>query len=345
VGKVRFVLVDCIGVTETDKTESKSLESKPGVSTEKLMLQIARGDRHSDSLRSLGNRLIRLDIKLSDAQRKHLSQMADKPLALIAGELIHATNEDALVTAAKAKTGKEEVSKTDIQAAFEKTADELVKPFHNPDFRELIEQYRKSTDQLIDDIADEIVSAGYDEEKAKGLISSWQQFMDDHKNELDAIQLIYQQPYQTRHLSYLQIEALADAIKQPPYNIAPLEVWKAYEQLEKNKVKGVPVRELLTNIIGLIRFSTGLSDVLEPFTQLVNERFSNWLLQQESEFSAEQLQWLERIKDQIGQNVEMTVEDFEFTPFNQNGGLLKARELFGENLQNLISDLNGYLIA
>ena len=48
------------------------------------------------------------------------------------------------------------------------------------------------------------------------------------------------------------------------------------EGLEKNKVKGVPAKELLTNIVSLIRFSTGLSDVLEPFTELVNSRFENW---------------------------------------------------------------------
>ena len=61
-GKSRFVLVDCVGVTETDKTETKSLETKPSVSTEKLMKQVARGERHSDTLRALGNRMIRLDL-------------------------------------------------------------------------------------------------------------------------------------------------------------------------------------------------------------------------------------------------------------------------------------------
>ena len=68
----------------------------------------------------------------------------------------------------------------------------------------------------------------------------------------------------------------------------------------------------------------------------------------------EQLDWLNRIKDQIAQNAEMTMDDFEYTPFNQEGlpaplrqagGLLKARELFGKDLQPIIDELNGYLIA
>ncbi|MBT2969588.1 MAG: DEAD/DEAH box helicase family protein [Candidatus Thiodiazotropha sp. (ex Ctena orbiculata)] len=361
-GKSRFVLVDCVGVTETDKTETKSLETKPSISTLKLMEQIARGDRHSDTLRALGNRLIRLDLKLNDQQRKRVNELAGKPLALIAGELIHATNEEPLIEAAKIDAKTEEPNEKQIQEAFKPKADILIKPFHNPDLRELLEEYRKETDQLIDDSADELISAGYDEEKAEVLIQNWQQFIQDNKNELDAIQLIYQQPYQKRHLSYEQIEKLAEEIQQPPYNLAPIEVWKAYEQLEKNKVKGVPPKELLTNIVSLIRYSTGLSDVLEPFTELVNNRFDNWLKQQELArqtsdtsrhsreggnpvFSKEQLAWLNKIKDQIAQNAEMTVDDFNYIPFNQEGGLLKARELFGKELDNIIQELNGYLIA
>ncbi|MEW8584378.1 MAG: type I restriction-modification enzyme R subunit C-terminal domain-containing protein, partial [Candidatus Thiodiazotropha sp.] len=366
-GKSRFVLVDCVGVTETDKTETKSLETKPSVSTLKLMEQIARGDRHSDTLRALGNRLIRLDLKLNDLQRKRINDLLKEtletpsPLAgegrgegdlippttltAIASNLIHSTNEEHLIKAAQAKVGKEEVTEQEIQKTFKPKADELIKPFHNPDLRELIETLRKDTDQLIDDSADELITAGYDEENAELLIQNWQQFIQDHKNELDAIQLIYQKPYQKRHLSYEQIEKLAEEIQQPPYNLAPIEVWKAYEQLEKNKVKGVPPKELLTNIVSLIRFSTGLSDVLEPFTELVNNRFDNWLKQQGKAFQPEQLVWLNKIKDQIAQNAEMTVDDFNYIPFNQEGGLLKARELFGKDLVPLIEELNCELIA
>ncbi len=399
-GKSRFVLVDCVGVTETDKTETKSLETKPSVSTAKLMEQVARGDRHSETLRALGNRMIRLDLKLNEQQRKRVNDLLSQsmseiqdPLPLegesnkstpsplagegwgegdllppttltaIASNLIHSTNEEHLVKDAQTQVGKEEVTEQEIQKAFKPKADILIKPFHNPDLRELIEELRKDTDQLIDDSADELVAAGYDEEKAEVLIQNWQRFIQDHKNELDAIQLIYQQPYQKRHLSYEQIEKLAEEIKQPPYNLAPIEVWKAYEKLERNKVKGVPPKELLTNIVSLIRFSTGLSDVLEPFTELVNNRFDNWLKQQnqlpplpqgegrgeggvkDEKFTPDQLAWLNKIKDQIAQNAEMTEEDFNYIPFNQEGGLLKARELFGKELEPLISELNGYLIA
>ena len=65
------------------------------------MEQVARGDRHSETLRALGNRMIRLDLKLNEQQRKRVNELAGKPLALIAGELIHATNEEPLIEAAE----------------------------------------------------------------------------------------------------------------------------------------------------------------------------------------------------------------------------------------------------
>jgi type I restriction enzyme R subunit len=369
--KTRFVLVDAVGVTETDKTETKSLESKPSVSTEKLMQQIAMGDRSPESLQTLGNRLIRLDSKLSDPQRKQinkqlhtaLEQMGESTeeasLTLVAAKLIHAGNTDYLAEKIKAQHGTDEVSDEERKAIYEPMADNAIKPFHNPDLRELLETLRRNTDQLIDDSADELMEAGYDEEKAKGLVKRYQEFIADHQDELAAIQLIYSKPYKQRHLSYQQIEDLAEQIKQPPYNIAPLSVWKAYEQLEKNKVKGVPAKELLTNIVSLIRFSTGLSEVLEPFPALVNERFTTWLDQQEKQkedqaalsggvkaFNPQQKEWLTLIKDQIANNAEFEMDDFDYIPAcKEQGGLLKAQALFGKELNTIVQELNGYLIA
>lgn len=295
-GKSRFVLVDCVGVTETDKTETKSLETKPSVSTEKLMKQVARGERHSDTLRALGNRMICLDLKLNDQQRKRINDLIKDSLSLqgegwgegeklkttddllppttlinIASNLLHSTNEDNLVKATQAQVGKEEVTEKQIQTTFKSKADNLIKAFHNPDLRELIEELRKDTDQIIDDSADTLDTegTGYDVEKAEGLIKNWQLFINNHKNELDAIQIIYQQPYQKRHLSYDMINQLVEEIEQPPYHIAPVEVWKAYEQLKKAKVKGLPPESKLPILISLIRLATGVTDVLEPFTELV----------------------------------------------------------------------------
>ena len=487
-GKSRFVLVDCVGVTETDKTETRSMERRPSVPTAKLMDQVARGDRHPDTLRTLGNRLIRINMGLNEQQKALVSDLIKKTLAdqehqaapshqadegiagmidATAGEaavtptdaeaagqaddidnsvdsaarpdsqvplqddslkglaasLIHATNEDKLISAAQQETGKEEVTEEEIQRTFKPEADDIVRPIHNPDLRETIERLRRSTEQLIDESPDEVLpGTGFDEEKAEGLITNWQKFITDHKDEIDAIQLIYQQPYHRRHLSYDTINQLVEAIDQPPYDLAPVEVWKAYEHLQRANVRGAPPETKLPLLISLIRLSIGVSDVLEPFNEVVNQRFEVWLRQhgvmagqgaglhgrdqvedtepsdyhgaddnldsgnshgasdhqgaddgdsqartgqigndeinqpqteqdgagQENnvrEFTKDQVEWLYLIRDQIALNAEMTLDVFDLVPFNQKGGLLKAQELFGADLEPLIDELNGYLIA
>lgn len=335
-------------MTESDKTESKSMEKKPSVSTEKLMEQIARGDRSAETLQTLGNRLVRLDLTMDAKQRAMLSEPIGKPLALVAGELIRATNEEYLEQQAKIQFGTDAPTQEQRDEVYKPIAEAAVKPFHNPDVRETIEKVRRQTDQIIDDTADELQSAGFDAEKAQHIIKSFKQFIADNKAELSAIELIYSKPYQQRHLSYEQIEALAENIQAPPYNIAPIEVWKAYQQLETAKVKGLPPATLLTNIVSLVSYATGLKDVLEPFPELVERRFNAWVQQQQysgTEFTPAQLEWLNLIKQQIAQNAEMMIDDFDYAPFNQKGGVLKAKQLFGEKLNNVVDELNGYLIA
>lgn len=51
------------------------------------------------------------------------------------------------------------------------------------------------------------------------------------------------------------------------------------------------------------------------------------------------------IKKQIAENAEMMIEDFEYAPFNQQGGVFWAKQLFGDRLDNVVNELNGYLIA
>ncbi len=316
------------------------------------------GDRSPDTLQTLGNRLLRLDSQLNATQRKQvnkpihtaLEQMgestAQADLRLVARQLIHAANPDRLAEVLQAEHGTDEVSDAVRTAVYNSLVESVVKPFHHPDVRDAIEALRRDTDQLIDDSADELLDAGYDEEKAQGLIKRYEDFIAAHQDELDAIELIYSKPYSQRQLSYDTIETLAEAIAQPPYNIAPLEVWKAYEQLEKNRVKGVPPKELLTNIVSLIRFSTGLSEVLEPFPALVEQRFAAWLEQQGAEFSTDQLAWLGLIKEQIAHNAEFEMDDFDLIPgCKEQGGLLKAQALFGAELPGIVRELNGYLIA
>jgi type I restriction enzyme R subunit len=43
--------------------------------------------------------------------------------------------------------------------------------------------------------------------------------------------------------------------------------------------------------------------------------------------------------------MSITADDFEYTPFNQEGGLGKVHQLFGDDLGSLLDELNEVLAA
>jgi type I restriction enzyme R subunit len=62
-------------------------------------------------------------------------------------------------------------------------------------------------------------------------------------------------------------------------------------------------------------------------------------------FTPEQLAWLNLIRDHIATSLSIDPEDLELSPFNQRGGLGKAHQLFGEQLPDLLDELNEVLAA
>ena len=107
---------------------------------------------------------------------------------------------------------------------------------------------------------------------------------------------------------------------------------------------------MLTDVIALVRFATGgQGEVLEPFSKRVEQRFNLWIGRQIKagrSFTDEQTEWLRLIKEHIAANAEVTTEDLKEIPsFTARGGLLKARRVFGEQLQPTLDDLSEALVA
>ncbi len=67
--KTHFVIVDAVGVCESDKTDSRPLDRKPTEKLEGILLGVALGKRDEDTLTTLASRLARLEQAL-DANEK-----------------------------------------------------------------------------------------------------------------------------------------------------------------------------------------------------------------------------------------------------------------------------------
>ncbi len=354
--KTHFMIVDCVGMTETQLADSQPLERNKTVSFKALLEHVSMGGTDPDRLSSLASRLSRLAKQCGPEERRRVEE-ASGGIGLV--EISHAivdgldpdrqvaTAHDIFKVPADAEPTPEQVrqaAETLLKGATEPIATK-------PAFRDVLLELKREMEQVIDEVSeDELLEAGASaeaKERAKALVTSFEQFLEDNKAEIDALQFFYERPYSKR-LRFSDIKELADAISAPPRSWTPERLWRAYEALERDKVRGASSDRLLTDIVSLVRFATDADDELVPFGDQVRERFEHWLAQQRNsgrDFAPEQLRWLEMMRDHIATSVEMTVEDLDYAPFAEEGGRGRAAQLFGDRLPDLLSDLTGSLAA
>ena len=135
------------------------------------------------------------------------------------------------------------------------------------------------------------------------------------------------------------IEKLND--ERPP--LAPSKVWEAYARL--GKTTDSPKSELGA-LVGLVRYVSGLDATLTPLQKRVAENFRNWAFDKQKgnapKFTKEQMEWLQKIRDEIAKSYRFETEDFELM---EQGGLAKAYSVFGDELYGLVDEMNEELVG
>lgn len=352
--KDHFVIVDAIGVTKSLKTDSRPLEKKPGVPLKDLLQAIAVGAREEELFTSLANRLTRLDKQITEKEKKQFAEKANgKSVSQVVKELLNAFNPDVLEEIEnKVRTEMSGAAPVEIEAKIkaqtETLQNEAAKVFTG-ELNEYIENVRKAHEQKID-LAnpDEVIHVGWDKDntnKANEIITSFSEWMLEHKDELMALQIFYNQPFRRRELTYSMIKEVLEKLQNDKPSLAPLNVWRAYEALEQ--CNGSPRNEL-TAIVSLIRKISGLDNTLTSYDKIVDKNFQDWVFKKQAgatKFNEEQMQWLRMIKDYVVNSFHIDKDDFDLNPFNAQGGLGKMWQLFGDQTEEIINELNEALAA
>jgi len=350
--KERFFVVDAVGVTETDLMETLTpLERKPSTSLRDLMKMVGFGNRDPEVASTLAGRLARLDKQLPREDREMLAKLAGGAyLGGIAHGIVDALDPDLQLEAVRRAGGDAEDEAMVSQTAREMVAQALKPLSSNPELRNAILDARRSFEQTIDEVSkDTVLFAGHSEEgreKAAELVGSFRQYIEEHKDDIRALQVLYSRPYSER-ITFVEIKDLATTIQRPPRQWTPERLWHAYETLDQSKVRGSGGR-MLTDIVSLVRYTLDQDDELVPFRDQVDERFAAWLLTQEQQgvtFTDEQRQWLEWMKENIAAEMGITAASFEYTPFAEHGGIGKAVQIFGERLTPITDGLTEALAA
>lgn len=354
--KTHFVIVDAVGVCERDKTHSKPLDRKPSVPLHKLLEMTAQGIVHADLVSTLAARLARLARQMEPEDEGVIAKEAGgRSLEAITADLLTSLDPDGTVQEARERFGladDAEPTESQVQEVERERMSKALRPFHDPKLRQAIVTVQQSVEQLIDELSrDELLKAGFDAaatDKAKQTISDFKAFLEANRDEIEALKILYSQPYRAG-LRYHQVKELRDAVQRPPLGIQQpeLRLWKAYEAVEPKAVKGRGGKALV-DLVAIVRHAIDPREPLVPVQTTVEARFLEWLAEQEAAgvvFTEEQMRWLEAIKDHIAQSLTIEDEDFELPPLSQLGGKGKAYQVFGDRLSMILSELNERLAA
>ncbi|WP_230395595.1 DEAD/DEAH box helicase family protein [Plantactinospora alkalitolerans] len=336
--KDRFVIVDAVGVTEADLDEAVPLQrhSEQQISLRELLGKAGRLSATPNEVATLASRLSRLNQQLTEDEKEELNELAGQPLTQIVRGLVDAVAPEQLNSAREA--GPEAVRGLMATALRPLAA--------KPDLRNRILDIRRAHDITIDEVNADLLLLARGvpvEERAQVTVRSWHDYLDQHRDEITALQVFYEGK---GRVGFDQLKELAVRIARPPQAWTPDSLWEAYVRL--GRTAETPGHRGVTDLISLVRYELGIDQELKPYRSLVEERFRGWLLQQEqggATFTADQVWWLERIKDVISVSVEVTTDDLDGAPFTERGGVDGFANAFGSRAEPLIDELNQELSA
>jgi type I restriction enzyme R subunit len=353
--KTHFVIVDAVGVCESDKTESRPLDRQPTVPLKTLLQRVLfPGGRDEDTLTTLAARLARLDRELDQSQRQQIADASGGHTpATLAGALLRACDPDAIAEKATGKLGAEpqEVASEKLEAARQQLIADACAPFDKVALRNMLDSLKQETEQTLDIYTpDEVLSAGFDtaaKAKAAGLVQAFRDYIANKHAEIAALQILYSRPYRQR-LTEPMLKELEKNLRDNHAAWTEDRLWDAFAVTAPAKVKGRSQLGRFADLVSLVRFALEQQPVLEPFADSVQGRFDSWLAQKTKTgvaFTTDQRAWLELIRDHIATSLSIEPDDFDLAPFSQRGGLGKAHQLFGEQLPKLLDELNEVLAA
>ncbi len=333
--KTHFVLVDAVGVTKSCKTDSRPLERKPGVALKDLMMQVVMGQRDADTLTSLANRLTRMEKQISPKEKEEFATRAGgRTIQKVVSALLNAYDPDVAAAAPAVDLPKQ------ATAVFDDGA-----------FRDYVDNVRKKYEQTIDVVnLDEVTYAGASaqaKEKADVVVKTFRQFLAAKRDELTALRIYYSQPYRRKDVTFQMVQEIAEALQQPPFNLTHERVWAAYERSLELKLNG-NVQRLLTDLVSLLRFELGMDSELRPYAETVKKNFQEWVFRKQAghiKFTEAQMEWLRLLRDFIAESVHLDRDDLELGTMGQQGGLARMHQLFGEEMDAVIEELNETLAA
>lgn len=344
--KDRFVIVDAVGVTDSELVDATPMEREPSVSLEKLLARAGQMTLTPDDASTLAVRLAKLASQLEPDEDAEIAAVAGgTALRDIARQLAAASDTDAVV-AAQDRGGDAAVRELINQGAAPLT--------ENPELRRRILDIRRAKDLLFDQVSQDtvvdIVRIDY-LEASRDRIASFREYLAEHRDEIAALQVVHGSG--SERPSYRDLKALAEQVSRVPAIGSIEAIWKSYAEL--GELADPDHEATVPDLVTILRheLSNGTpGSKIQPFASMVDGRLAAWLDEQQRRgvtYSDQQKRWLAAIVDVIKTNIGVVVDDLDQLPLSTLGGVDRFAQDFSvktlEGAQALLDELTAELIA
>ena len=214
---------------------------------------------------------------------------------------------------------------------------EIMNLLRNKDFQDLLENYPKPKKvffrgyDIVDTVKDEVMfRVGSDYQKPGDYLKLFEEFVKQNAEQIEAIEILLSRPSKW---NTDVLEDLRDKLRKSDFPEKDLQ--RGYELVYKKP---------LADIISIVKHALN-NDVPIMTAQERVENVMKKIIEKHS-LNEDQINWLSYIREHLIKNLAISQEDFEIMPiFERQGGLTKARQIFGDDLERLIREINEALAA
>lgn len=290
-----FYVVDAVGVTKGEKQipRTKAGESKK-LSLKDLLEHLSHGDVSDENLALLRDYCSSITNRYIDNPlfEKHLDEFITSfgysPL-MIAEKIKDALDSGALPPFSCSSGANQE--RNDLISAL----------IYNTDAKNKLLELKKGYFVFAPDKPDELLFRGFSIETSKAFIANFEKYINDHKDEIEALRIIYNS--ENKLITYSMLVDLQEKLLSYDKQFTPYIIWKSYKRIDSDgKVLDLDQKNnvnALTNLIQIVRYAYGKNKLLFSLFGVSMQRFSLYVGSTNHTLTDQQIKIMRKIAEYI----------------------------------------------
>ena len=290
-----FYVVDAVGVTKGDKKIPRTKNNKKKkLDLKDLLEHLSHGEVSDDNLHLLMDYCSTITNRYIDNPLfgRHLDEFIEKfgysPIYI----------SEKIKDAFDCENLPEYRSPSESNLERLSLISELV---NNKDAKDKLLELKKGYYVFAPDNPDELIYKGFSIETARTFIDNFERYLDEHKDSIEALRIIYNS--EDKLITYSMLSDLRDKLLAENRQYTPYFIWKNYKRLDnEGKVRELEQKyniNALTNIIQLVRYAYKKNDELFSLLGVYSQRFNLYVGSTNHTLTKEQIVVMKKIADYI----------------------------------------------